>query len=84
MTDFNPDVADKNAEGDITAKNQDGQTEQEILDEAAERTIYDIQFKHSTTVEAYSEEAAYSMACGYWNMHRKRTADEMNIAIRPL
>ena len=84
MTDFNPDVTDKNAEGDVTAHNQGGQTEQQILDEAAERTIYDIQFKHSTTVEASSQEEAHSLACRYWDEHPKRTTDELNIEVKEL
>ncbi len=33
-SDVDTDIADKNDYGDVTAKNQGGQTEQEILDDA--------------------------------------------------
>ena len=86
MVDRNPNVADKNEQGDVTAKNQDGQTEQQIMDDAqaADRTTYDIQFKCSITVEANSEEEAHSFACRYWDEHPKRTTDELNIIINLL
>ncbi len=95
MTDVNSEVADKNDYGDVTAKNQDGQTEQEILNDATSEqeieapqnsdiTTYDIQFKCSTTVDAHTHDEAYVLACRYWDEHQKRTTDELNITIRPL
>ena len=88
--DVDKDVAQKDGYGGVTANNQDGQTEQEILDDVAReddrdrRTTYDIQFKCSTTIEANTQEEAHSLACKYWDEHKKRTTDELNIAVRLL
>ena len=82
--DHDSDVAEKDGDGGVTANNQAGQTEQEILDDAAGLTTFDVQFKCSTTVEASTPEEAHTLACRYWDEHRKRTTDELNIVIRPL
>lgn len=98
--DTDKDVAQKDGYGNVTANNQDGQTEQEILDEAAAEDgdvteqqeqdggaglgTYDIQFKCPTTIEASTPEEAHSLACKYWDEHKKRTTDELNIAVRLL
>lgn len=90
--DHDSNVAEKDGYGNVTANNQDGQTQQEILDEAATedggsatgRGTYDVQFKCSTTINASTPEEAHSLACRYWDEHTKQTTDELNITVNLL
>ena len=82
MVDHDAKVADKTAEGDVTAKNQEGQTAQEILDDAAAKTDtpvdYDVTFTYTITVKATDTCNAIGKASNGWNS-RQRFSNEMLI-----
>ncbi len=72
------EVAEKDSDGNVTANNQDGQTAQEIADDAetAESANYDVTFTHIITVDAVDIDDAVSIASSQWNS-RQRYANEM-------
>ena len=85
--DHDADVANKDECGNVTAKNQDGQTAEEILDDAEETgdaaetaEVYscDVTFTYTITVRAVDADAAVLQASDEWN-RRPRVAEQMII-----
>ena len=86
------DIAKRDSDGGVTANNQAGQTEQDILDDAETEdtdgtgaeditdTSYDVTFTSTIMVRASDADAAVREASGQWNS-RQRFATDMLIAI---
>ncbi len=74
------DVAERDIDGDVTANNQDGQTEQEILDKANAKG-YKATFSETITVEACNRDEAFIKARNYWDALRKLTSTEVDITV---
>ena len=80
------EAAEKDIDGDVTANNQDGQTEQEILDEAdtkddADTKGYEVCFKETITIEACSRDDAFIKARCYWDSNPKPVSTELDVTI---